>query len=89
MGDISQILMGRLSHKNKLSAEHNDHKILSANSQALLKGLMGPETRRNLCVFYTIIFYVSPDGGFTWSRDLSCCRAQLSLTVYKIVLIAY
>lgn len=55
----------RLSHKNKLSAEHNDHKILSANSQALLKGLMGPETRRNLCVFYTIIFYVSPDGGFT------------------------
>lgn len=50
---------------------------------------MGLEARLDLCFFYTIIFYVSPAEAFTWSLSFVFTGAQLSLTVYEIVLIAH
>lgn len=56
------------------------------------KGLMAFDAWRNLCISYTIIFYGPPVDAFTWSLlfylSLST-RAQLSLTVYEIALIAH
>lgn len=51
--------------KKELTAEYNDNKKAQIHAGFWRgKGLMGLETRRNLCFFYTIIFLCLPSGCF-------------------------
>lgn len=56
--DVLLLLMKK--HFWQLNEHNIDNKTAYKDWLALLKGLMGHETWQNLCLFYTIIFYVAP-----------------------------
>jgi hypothetical protein len=63
--------------RKELTAEYNEYDNKKAQIHAGFwlgkngKGLMGLEARRNLCIFYTIIFYASPAAPHLIPSQLS------------------